>query len=492
MTQNGIVDLWVIAEYSGYDYTCQYPATAPDAPLAAFFRFPLYVSPTPYCVGPVVTGIAPDTGAQDTTVHATISGTFTDGPQLGATLSRSGQPDIVGYNVAYADPDVTVDFDIPDTAELGMWDLGVTHEDCPTVTTLADAFEVVELAPGLVIDIQGDLPSPLPTSTNKHFMVIGDNGTGNAGVYYHYSLGGSSYLINYYPIDYSSGGTTYRTLSHWMGMTAMFNAPSYMGVFQTCANGVIMAGSDAHINIIYGGVFYEDSIPWWSNTSGAFQIGLLPWTTTFNHGGIFKDWDAEFGLISNIWGFWNSPFHEDLYYGNQFYISPPYGTGSYVEFVGYFPWDYFGGTDGAVDDTNSTRLAVDSDPQGLSSPYDRIFYYLESPPATPAIEVFKNVSSMALPSNITTMKTFTGTPVDISVYNAYGYISGAAGNWLAVLEDNGSDWQVALFDQNGTLITEMDTPIAGTPHEIDVDTYNHKIHVWYTDGTLKYCVFIYQ
>ena len=93
---------------------------------------------------------------------------------------------------------------------------------------------------------------------------------------------------------------------------------------------------------------------------------------------------------------------------------------------------------------------------------------------------------------IRTVQTFTGTPVDVTVYNAYGYIADAAGNWVVALEKNATSWQIAAFDQNGKLIARYPTPISGNPIEIDNDITNHKLHVWYdASGTLKYVIFIY-
>ncbi len=48
-------EFWVVAEYGDFDYTCEFtPAGgAPDATLAAFFRYDLFVSNTPYNLPPV-------------------------------------------------------------------------------------------------------------------------------------------------------------------------------------------------------------------------------------------------------------------------------------------------------------------------------------------------------------------------------------------------------------------------------------------------------
>jgi len=53
VTEAGYDEYWVILEYGEYDYTCDYPAPAPDATLAAFFRYDLYISDIPYNKDPV-------------------------------------------------------------------------------------------------------------------------------------------------------------------------------------------------------------------------------------------------------------------------------------------------------------------------------------------------------------------------------------------------------------------------------------------------------
>ena len=93
-----------------------------------------------------------------------------------------------------------------------------------------------------------------------------------------------------------------------------------------------------------------------------------------------------------------------------------------------------------------------------------------------------------------TIKTFVGTPIDISCFNAFGTIPTATGNWVAVLEDNGDNtWQVALFGQDEALINRLSPALPGTPIALDVDTTNHLIHVWIQVGsTLQYTILGYS
>jgi len=70
-------EFWVVAEYGEFDYTCDYPAPAPDETLAAFFRYDLYVSPEPYHTDPdcdlVVVTPMPHVG--DSCIEFDITGT---------------------------------------------------------------------------------------------------------------------------------------------------------------------------------------------------------------------------------------------------------------------------------------------------------------------------------------------------------------------------------------------------------------------------------
>jgi hypothetical protein len=152
ITQNGYVDLWVIAEYSGLDYTCAYPAAAPADPLAAFFRFELYIHDQKYCTGPTITDVQPPQINRDKVSTVTATGTdFEDGPQLNAWLSLTGQSDIVATAVNFIDiTTVEFEFTLDDTVELDFWDFNMTHNDCPIVSTVPGAIEVIEKAYDIV------------------------------------------------------------------------------------------------------------------------------------------------------------------------------------------------------------------------------------------------------------------------------------------------------------------------------------------------------
>jgi hypothetical protein len=81
--------------------------------------------------------------------------------------------------------------------------------------------------------------------------------------------------------------------------------------------------------------------------------------------------------------------------------------------------------------------------------------------------------------------------VNITVYNAFGYITGSTGNSLATLENNGTTRQIEAFDQNGDFIAKS-AAINGSAYLIDNDSVNHKLRVWHTDGgTLEYLIRVY-
>ena len=222
---------------------------------------------------------------------------------------------------------------------------------------------------------------------------------------------------------------------------------------------------------------------YWFGSSGCF---ISPPTSAF------EDFDIGWTTTGDVWGYWNDPDHCGMYFGDAVQFSSPYGGGNYTEYTGYVGYDTVGGQDGYVDDTYCKRLAIDFAPQGLDDPYDVIDYYIEANPGYPIdIEGIENVHNLALPTGLFTYKTFAGTPVDITVYNAYGYITGATGNWLIVLENNASTWQIEAFDQNGNLIGASPT-VSGTGLTTDNDITDHTIHVWYNDGgVLKYVVWTY-
>jgi phage tail protein X len=220
---------------------------------------------------------------------------------------------------------------------------------------------------------------------------------------------------------------------------------------------------------------------WWTYTSnGNLANGYLYFNMKF------ADIAIGFGSTARVFGFWvNNTAGVD---GATYYLNPGYGQADYGSYTGYFTVDHVGGVDGEVA-LSATAYAIDDAPQGLDDPFDMIHYYLETAPETPGIEVIENVSSFAFPYPLTTIKTFDGTPVDIACWKTFGMVTGATSNWLAVLENNGTSWQVALFDQTGALIIRQASAISGTPLHINCDNTNTTIHVWANDaGTVKYYI----
>jgi hypothetical protein len=97
---------------------------------------------TPAVSGPVVTNISPDTGLNNTIVHATITGSsFVNGATV--KLTRSGQIDILATSVNVASATtITGDLDLTG-ADLGSWSVVVTNPDT-SFDELTDGFTVTE------------------------------------------------------------------------------------------------------------------------------------------------------------------------------------------------------------------------------------------------------------------------------------------------------------------------------------------------------------
>ena len=103
---------------------------------------------------PVVTSIEPPQGAWGNKVSATIQGQYLNTTTAG-WLSKTGQPNISFNNiVVVSDTSITCDFDIPNNAELGKWDVNVDN-GTPPVGVLANGFEIFSVWPP---------PMPEPTT----------------------------------------------------------------------------------------------------------------------------------------------------------------------------------------------------------------------------------------------------------------------------------------------------------------------------------------
>ena len=124
-------EFWVIVENPNANYKNDFGVSnaAGEDPLAAFFRYDLFVSDKPYCPDPTVLSIEPDTvmkGLSYTDVK--ITGTnFLPGPSLAVKLTKTGSNDIIGTNVNHVNnTTITADFDFTDAAP-GLWDVVVTN-----------------------------------------------------------------------------------------------------------------------------------------------------------------------------------------------------------------------------------------------------------------------------------------------------------------------------------------------------------------------------
>jgi hypothetical protein len=262
----------------------------------------------------------------------------------------------------------------------------------------------------------------------------------------------------------------------------LMGGPNYMNIIEVTATGIPVFTTGYTGPISWGG--YPGVGPiWWTDVNGMIANGYLYFNMQFH------DLERVFSLTGRVLGYWgNFPAGVD---GATYYLNAGYGVNDYGSYTGYYPADHSGSVDGLVSDNEAYRVAIDSAPQGLSSPFDIIWYYMEGPPDAYGIEIMENVSSMAFPISLGTIDDdIVGVPNDISVLNSYGNVDGAEGNWLCVLEDNGdSTWQVAVFDQEGTLIARSDSN-DGDPLALDCDTDNITIHVWVDNaGTYEYYIF---
>ncbi len=490
-------ELWVIAEYEGFDYTNDFgvPNLAGTDPLAACFRYDLEVSTeSPECTTTVL-GIDPSCASTDSFIDdAIITCTeIEEGPNLDARLKMTDQPDIVGTDLAILDDTtLTADFDLIG-AEGGFWDVVVTN-GCGGIPGVGEEMFWIgmEEYDFHLID-SGNLPDPLPTSDLEwlDFCVVGSNYFGKEGVYYHYATGeptpgDATYQVFRYPLDYSEPGMHILTFTDpfFNNFNGLMGGPQYMAAIEVPPTGGVVFTSRFPGPIAWGG-YPGDAPVWWSNSNGVLTNGY------FFFGMKFIDLETDFGIYASVWGFWGSRY-ELGENGATFRLDNPYGSPYPNSFAGFYPADYDGSVDCLVSDMEAYKHAVDNDPHGLDEPYDMILYYMEGHPDDNGVEIIRNNHDGAMPDCIGTIDDdLVGTPVDISCLNTYCHIVEAAGNWLFVLEDNGdSTWQVAIFDQNGILIERYPTPLDGVPFALDCDSEHLEIHVWFVhEDTYKYAVF---
>ncbi|MFH1675824.1 MAG: hypothetical protein ABIC40_02280 [bacterium] len=135
---------------------------------------------------------------------------------------------------------------------------------------------------------------------------------------------------------------------------------------------------------------------------------------------------------------------------------------------------------GAVNTDALSRFAIDGSPKGLVGSSDLIGWFLETNPME--IECFSIVSTDKdgdLNLNLSTIENFHGTPRDVAVFpsNKAGY---DAYNWLVVLEEGSGTWSIECFNQYGQKFDADLLDVSGYPANVDVDTKNYQIHVWYS------------
>jgi hypothetical protein len=117
-------EFWVIAECDNFDYSNGFEDDVvphADGVLTAFFKFPLYVSPTPYCMTEFVS-ITPSSAGMGTTVNNAyvVCTELEAGPSLGVKLTNGVDPDIIGTGVTLMSPTtMNADFDL--TTAVKRW-----------------------------------------------------------------------------------------------------------------------------------------------------------------------------------------------------------------------------------------------------------------------------------------------------------------------------------------------------------------------------------
>ena len=130
---------------------------------------------------PTVTSITPSIGQRGTTVNITdLHGThFVSG--MTVKLTRAGKPDISGESVSVVSTvKMTCVFNLPSTAEVGLWNVVVTNPSAQQ-GTLANGFSIVsDLA--TVPTVTNVYPRRAPSSESTAVKIIGTNFTGATGV----------------------------------------------------------------------------------------------------------------------------------------------------------------------------------------------------------------------------------------------------------------------------------------------------------------------
>lgn len=431
--------------------------------------------------------VFPNYGQQDDTGATVLIelAACEDGPDFSAEID-DGVDTIVGTALTYVDgTHFEATFDLTG-ATLGLYDLTVVNGCGGPSDTEIDAFEVIKAGP--VLKTCGDLPGPVGTNDEHDFSVVGSDNNGFDGVYYHYSTSPTtSFQIWYYPLDYSSGGSMHCNISDpfFGNIPGLLRDDDDLRAIEVTTSGQF-ALSNWNLGTMTWGNYPANGPIWWGNPNGVLLNGYLYFYMQFH------DIEKEFSNTGTLWGYWgNNPAGVD---GATWYLNFPYGSGA-VSFTGYYIADHSGSVDGLVSDNEAYWHAVDSDPEGLSSPYNRIFYYQEGPPDDYGIEIVQNVNYMVYPNSLGTIDApYDGTgviPVDISVVNSFGNVPSCTdGNWLCVLEDNGDGtWSFAVFNQDGDLIGRIG-PYDGEPWHLDMDHENQEAHVWHDGGgTPGYCIF---
>jgi len=393
------------------------------------------------------------------------------------------------------------------------------------------AVSVTEKGQGLNLEKRIAIPGPLPITTEMDFSVRGD--AGREGVYYIGGDLGTCYIIDVYPLDYSTGGTGWDYIDGPHSMP--WEEPEYiLGPSHYCGKLDISPSNSFLLTSHCPDGFYDlwppirkkSFINMWSDETGTvdsphkLEIGTTP-NPEYNDGsGTFGnffpvDLDAGYGdtgdivmalMIPDPLG----PVASDVDWVAIAVSKPPYvyeyDGDRYLGLLS--PGPTRGILQGLIDPEHSVAIAIDTDPDGNGAHLhsDTMFYVAENIPGSPDIEVLRldyysfSTSTGDGEVDYSVLGTITGLQgeeiVDISLLNSLDAGYSTEFNWVAALEKaTGGGWLVELYDQNGTYIDSSGV-FEGEPIHLDVDAINFRIHVWHTesgyDQTMMASVLYYE
>ena len=233
------------------------------------------------CPMPEVTGITPPVGSPDASlIGVKVEGAgFIDGVNLGVTLKKVSETDIVATNVEFdSATEITCDISIPSTAGGGAWDVVVTN-GCGTDGTGTELFTIIDC---------GTMTSP--TS--------------------HYSV------ITYSPMEVlghiGGMGATQTGTPYAIGVNRDFPSPFTYHILAA----KLVAGGNGPANFLSDGVgvgtINRDIVcdssnnVYFTDTTNYNRLRYYPFSSSTGFGSV-----AEFGTLDSGWNIWRITIDED-------------------------------------------------------------------------------------------------------------------------------------------------------------------------------------